>query len=204
MKSKASRLELLHASDLKQHVLEQIVIKRSDFFALNEDDILAKVHLQYPLVVRSSSIDEDQENSNAGKFYSELNVIKQNLYSCVKMVFDSYDSIHADDQVLIQKYLSGTEKSGVIFTADPNTGSPYFVINYHVGSDTTAITSGTENGHTLVIADLEQDEISKNLKGFGALIQIAKRAVKVLNEGPLDIEFAFKNDHIYIYSKPGP
>ncbi len=198
MKTKASRLELLHASDLKQHVLEQIVIKRSDFFALDEDEISAKVHLPYPLVVRSSSLEEDQENSSAGKFHSELNVIKENLYSCIKMVFDSYDSIHPDDQVLIQKYLSGTEKSGVIFTADPNTGSPYFVISYHVGNDTTAITSGTENGHTLVIADLEHGEIPRNLKGFGALIQIAKRAVKVLNEGPLDIEFAYKDGEMYI------
>lgn len=198
IKTKASRLELLYQSDLKLNVLEQLVVNRSDFFSLSENEILEKLNFSDPLVVRSSSIEEDQENSNAGKFHSELNVKRENLYSCIQKVFDSYNGAHPDDQVLIQQYLFGTEKSGVIFTADPNTGSPYFVINYHEGSDTTAITSGSENGQTLVIADFTNGAILKKPTDFDALIQIAKRAVAVLNEGPLDIEFAFKDNKIFL------
>ena len=198
MKTKASRLETLYASDLQQNVLKQIVINRSDFFLLSKDEMLEKVNLLDPLAVRSSSIGEDQEKSNAGRFHSELNVNRENLYSSIQRVFNSYDEAHPSDQVLIQEYLSGTEKSGVIFTVDPNTGSPYFVINYHEGSDTTAITSGTENGQTLVIADFASGESSRKQNHFDALIQIARRAVEVLNEGPLDIEFAYKDGTIFL------
>jgi phosphohistidine swiveling domain-containing protein len=185
-------------SDLHENILQQIVIDRTTFRSLNEDEILELIHLSDPLVVRSSSIQEDQENSNAGRFHSELNVNRENLYSSIHRVFNSYDEAHLSDQVLIQEYLSGTEKSGVLFTVDPNTGSPYFVINYHEGSDTTAITSGTENGQTLVIADFTIDDISRNQSQFDALIQIARRAVEVLDEGPLDIEFAFKDNKIFL------
>lgn len=198
MKTKASRLETLYASDLQQNVLKQIVINRSDFFLLSKDEMLEKVNLLDPLAVRSSSIGEDQEKSNAGRFHSELNVNRENLYSSIQRVFNSYDEAHPSDQVLIQEYLSGTEKSGVIFTVDPNTGSPYFVINYHEGSDTTAITSGTENGQTLVIADFASGESSRKQNHFDALIQIARRAAEVLNEGPLDIEFAYKDGTIFL------
>lgn len=198
IKTKASRLHSLFSSDLRQHVLEQIVIKRSEFLSLSDAHLQTRIHLNEPLVVRSSSKDEDQESSNAGKFHSELNVRKQNLRSSIHRVFDSYEESHPDDQVLIQEYLSETEKSGVIFTIDPNTGSQYFVVNYHEGSDTTAITSGAENGQTLVFADFNNGDASNQMQDFASLIHCAKRAVEVLQEGPLDIEFAFKDGQVYL------
>ena len=45
-------------------------------------------------------------------------------------VFNSYEKIGENSEVLIQKYVSNVKLSGVLFCCDLNTGSPYFSINY--------------------------------------------------------------------------
>lgn len=197
-KTKASRLFQLLNSDLKSYCLEQEIIRRFEFERMSNDDLNMKITLPEPLVVRSSSKDEDQEFSNAGKFDSQLNITRNELSLAIEKVFSSYESKNSEDEVLIQHYLADTSLSGVIFTADPNTGSSYFVINYHEGSDTTAITSGSENGTTLVIARTGNYKESLIDEKIIVLIDAVSRVEELLGEGPLDIEFAFKESKLYI------
>jgi phosphohistidine swiveling domain-containing protein len=197
-RTKASRLAKLLKSDLSEYVLEQIVIRREIFESMTREEFVNNVNFTLPLVVRSSSIDEDQAASNAGKFDSALNVPLRDAHNATQTVFDSYENKYPNDEVLIQEFLSNTNLSGVIFTADPNTGSPYFVINYHEGSDTTAITSGSENGHTLVVARNSDADLHVLSEAFKLLVKVAIRAEEILNEGHLDIEFAFAGPRLTI------
>lgn len=197
-RTKASRLADLLKSDLSQYVLEQLVIRREFFESLTEEEFISNINFTRPLVIRSSSTGEDQAKSNAGKFASALNVTLRDAHNATKTVFDSYENKYPYDEVLIQEFLSDTSLSGVVFTADPNTGSPYFVMNYHEGSDTTAITSGSENGHTLVVARNSEADFPSLSEAFKLLVKVAARAEEVLNEGHLDIEFAFAGPKLII------
>ena len=199
MKTKASRLAALKAGSLASCILDQVVLTR-DFYENCSDVELNESLMQIPepLIVRSSSFDEDQANSNAGKYLSIQNVSKQTLRTHISSVFASYEESTEGDEVLIQEYLMETDLSGVIFTADPNTGSPYFVINYHSGSDTSAITSGNRNGQTVIVARNIQMDASSLSPRFSNLINLAISAENLLAEGPLDIEFACQGDRTII------
>lgn len=98
-----------------------------------------------PYIVRSSSHREDSlKQSNAGAFTSVLNVTKQNLEFAIKEVISSYGEPSNADEVLVQPMLEDVNFSGVAFSHDPNTCSPYRVINWSEGSDTSSITGGKQ------------------------------------------------------------
>jgi len=72
---------------------------------------------------------EDNENSsNAGMFDSILNVKFEELDSAIKRVIKSYKNLSLKDEVFIQPMLLDVTLSGVIFTADINTLSPYYLL----------------------------------------------------------------------------
>jgi phosphohistidine swiveling domain-containing protein len=199
MKTKAERLAELRLTQLKAFTLNQVVITRKQFDTFSPEEILGLlVELQEPLVVRSSAFDEDQEKSNAGRYLSEINVPKASVIESIFRVLNSYSFVNPNDQVLLQSFLSRSELSGVIFTADPNTGSPYFVINYFQGNDTSAITSGAQNGQTLVVSRLHELKFSSASQPFTKLMELAILAEALLDEGPLDLEFAFQDDHFFL------
>lgn len=96
-----------------------------------------------PLIVRSSARGEDSAHaSGAGRYLSVANVDRETFADAVGRVVDSYGAGTDGDQVLVQPMLSGISLSGVAFTRDPNTGSPYVVINYDDRGDPTAVTGG--------------------------------------------------------------
>ena len=97
------------------------------------------------LIVRSSAKNEDtEETSNAGKFLSIGNVCgKQALIDAVRQVADAMGQ-DEENEVFIQPYLQDVELCGVAFTADPNTGGNYYVINYDDKTGSTcSVTDGT-------------------------------------------------------------
>ena len=47
-----------------------------------------------------------------------------------------------EDQVLIQPMLRNVIRSGVAFSHDPNTCSPYRIVSWSDGNDTTKVTGG--------------------------------------------------------------
>lgn len=99
------------------------------------------------LAVRSSCQDEDNDTrSNAGAFLSELSVPKDDVAASIDRVVDSYpkDEIY-NAKILIQEMLTDVTYSGVAFSHVPASAAPYFVINYHVGNDTTVVTAGKQD-----------------------------------------------------------
>jgi len=106
-KTKASRLLELLQSPLNKYLLPQVTIERANWISspnlqMEKLRILGKV----PFAVRSSSRFEDNDNqSNAGKFASFLNVQHGDLALAIDQVFNSYETQTIEDEVLIQPYI---------------------------------------------------------------------------------------------------
>ena len=147
--------------------------------------------------VRSSAESEDQNSSNAGKFKTLLNIELSDIRKSIKEVFESYEKIGDESHVIIQPFLENVFASGVIFTADPNTGSPFFKINYSYGSNTELITSGSSNGNLFVISNLEKATVETDLP-VKDLIFISKELNQYFNFEFSDIEFAIADEKIII------
>lgn len=156
-----------------------------------------------PVIVRSSAVGEDaQGDSQAGRFISILNVSGPDRFvDAVKEVVGSYGrdgrSLATDDQILVQPMLDGVSASGVAFSRDPNTGSPYLVVNYSTGSDTTSVTGGvSDDVRTLYIA---RGSRSRELGKFDQLEHLSTELESLFGTDCLDMEFAFDSgDHLYL------
>ena len=96
-----------------------------------------------PLIVRSSSKWEDTETiSNAGAYLSISDVNINSIEEAVLKVFASYSDHLAEDQILIQVMLKNLVRSGVAFSHEQSSGSPYKTINWQDGDDSSYVTSG--------------------------------------------------------------
>ena len=141
--------------------------------------------------------------------YSVLNVdisINGRLESAINDVINSYKKIqdYNDDQlgrnqVLIQQFISDIHLSGVLFTRDLHTGTPYYIINYDAESGRTdSVTSGdTNNLKTLVVyRGVDEGHLDNNFRKLSSRQEIEH----ALNCDSLDIEFASLNDYtIHIF-----
>ena len=141
-----------------------------------------------PLIVRSSSMQEDGlDSSNAGAFLSIANVDAAQLESAVAQVFDSYDEVDPRDEVLIQPMLSHVVRSGVGFSHDPNTCSPYRVVNWSEGGDTAVVTGGA-GGRVWQQAANSAVNPPQNLR---PVIELLDELLDLFGDVPVDCEFAF-------------
>ena len=152
-----------------------------------------------PLVVRSSALNEDSATASlAGHFTSLLNVQgAAALQVAIGVVIDSYGAeFSLQDEVLVQPMLSGVYLSGVAFSHDPATGSPYRVVNYALGADTTAVTGGAGQARTFVAASGTQDVPPD----MGKVLALLDELQSLFPGGPLDIEFsiAAPGDTLYL------
>ena len=97
------------------------------------------------MIVLSSFCEEDLDiSSNAGAFLSVLNVNLTQLKKAVDDVILSYRTPKLDDQILIQPMLQDVVRSGVCFSHDPNTCTPYRIITWTEGTNTSAVTGGLD------------------------------------------------------------
>jgi hypothetical protein len=143
-------------------------------------------------IVRSSSSTEDKlDKSNAGTFLTVLNVQKRNLEESINNVFNSYDELMPFSEVLIQPMLEKVILSGVAFSHDPNTGSPYRVINYSIGPDTTLITSGKVSGKVWQSVPKFQGPPPGDI---ALILPCMDELLSIFNEVPLDFEFAITSN----------
>lgn len=142
-----------------------------------------------PLVVRSSALNEDSATASmAGHFTSVLNVQGAvALQTAIVEVIDSYGAeFSPQDEVLVQPMLAGVRLSGVAFSHDPATGSPYRVVNYALGADTAAVTGGAGQARTFVAAPGDQDVPTD----MGKILALLDELQSLFPGRPLDIEFA--------------
>jgi hypothetical protein len=151
---------------------------------------IASLHQSETLAVRSSNWDEDQEGqSNAGRYRSELGVKPAELARAIEEVFDSYGAVRPAAEVLVQRMIDDAVLAGVAFTHDDQTGAPYFRLEYTRGRDTAAVTSGQGTSHTLIHFPGEPttEQASSEVQ---AVVLLMQELTNVYQGTPLDVEFA--------------
>jgi glutamine kinase len=174
------------------------------------DAICEKFNGDYVVVRSSSTVEDGWDESLAGAFYSALNVDVSNakeLSGAISDVIDSYakapdlaQSAIDSHQVLIQTHVKNIAISGVLFTRDLHSGTPYYVINYDSDTGRTdSVTSGdTNNLRTLILyRDIDDNLIDKKFK---KLISSCKEIEQAMRCDSLDIEFAItKDETVHIF-----
>lgn len=198
MGSKATTLARLQSRLTHSGILPLCYFTRRQF-QQSPDEAMGNILQQFAgskhLVVRSSATDEDGfTQANAGRYHSELNVAPTiaALRTAIAKVFASYAGDDAADEILVQPQLIDVSASGVVFTRMLENGAPYYVINYALGSDTTAITGGAHGKHVKkYIARCAPESV---IKALPSRIQNILRAVREIEQclchDALDIEFA--------------
>lgn len=140
-----------------------------------------------PWIVRSSCGREDgATHSNAGAFLSIPNVEAAGLEQAVEQVMAAYGEAQPSDEVLIQPMLTQVVRSGVAFSHDPNTCSPYRVVNWSEGSDTAAVTGGMGGR-------VWQQAASSAVPPeptFAPIVALLDELLTLFGKVPLDCEFA--------------
>jgi phosphohistidine swiveling domain-containing protein len=199
--TKASRLGRLSQLGLGSYLLPQFLIRESELGSGLEERQVALVATlgEGPYAVRSSALDEDQSESQAGKYLSLLNVQIEDLTESIREVFASYTTSNHNNQVLIQPFIQDAINSGVVFTVEPNIGSPYLTVNWTNGRDTTAITSGAKNGDSLVIF-VDHLETPQEVGGLRLreLLEIVESVQDVESGESLDIEWIQTEEATFI------
>lgn len=140
-----------------------------------------------PWIVRSSCQREDcVAVSNAGAFLSLPDITAMGLENAIEQVITAYGEPSSADEVLIQPMLSNVLRSGVAFSHDPNTCSPYRVVNWSEGGDTTTVTGGM-GGRTWQQAAQSAVPPAPTFAGVVALLD---ELLVLFGNAPVDCEFA--------------
>ncbi len=138
-------------------------------------------------IVRSSCGQEDGVTfSNAGAFLSIPNLGKDGIEYAVEQVIASYEEERPNDEVLIQPMLVNVVRSGVAFSHDPNTCSPYRVVNWSEGSDTAAVTGGFGGR----VWQQAANSVAPPPQCLAPILSLLLELLALLGNTPLDCEFA--------------
>tara|TARA_A100001015_G_scaffold321107_1_gene450164 strand:+ start:2362 stop:4683 length:2322 start_codon:yes stop_codon:yes gene_type:complete len=204
LRTKAETLILLSNQLRSAHILPIYLFTTKDW-KVDKDKCLKSLFMQkwfkWPLIVRSSHNKEDKANkSYAGYFDSILNINnKEYLEKAINDVINSYKTKSTVNQIFIQPMLDDVKLSGVVFTHDISTSSPFYSINYNdTSSDTTSITSGNSKSSKSFFQH-HRSKISPPKK-LEVVINLAKELYQLFGEKPLDIEFAInKKNKCYLF-----
>lgn len=196
--TKSETLERLERVVCGARVLPQV---RADWrqWSQNPDGVLTSLQernwLDEVVIVRSSANNEDRlGESLAGRYLSIGDVTGRDAVSdAISRVFSHYGAPIADgEQVFIQPFLKGVALAGVAFSCDPNSGAPYYVINYDQSGDTTLVTSGAARHPQTYYFWKHGTELPDGF--LGKLISLLRELEGLLNCPALDIEFAIGAD----------
>lgn len=199
--TKADTLRALRGKVSAAEVLPQVCMSAAEAWE-DEEYAVALVReagmSDIPLIVRSSARNEDTaEQSNAGKFLSVADVEGEaSLKGAVREVAAAMGG-EKENQIFIQPCLSHVELCGVAFTADPNTGGNYYILNY---DDTTGSTSSVTDGTGQSLKTYYHFKAAP-VDPPAPLDQVVAlcRELEGLFERPtLDIEFAVSGGQLYL------
>ena len=147
-----------------------------------------------PWIVRSSSLSEDvATSSEAGEFLSIPNVKNIDLEKAIDKVISSYHDENPNDEVLVQPMLFNVMRSGVVFSHDPNTCSPYRIVNWSESSDTTFVTGG-KGGRVWQQAAESRVSPPGYIK---PIIHLLDELLDLFGKKPIDFEFAVTREAKY-------
>ena len=199
--TKADTLRALSGILITAQVLPQVCLSAGE--ARNEPErvlrLLDEAGLSgRKLIVRSSALNEDRlECSNAGKFLSVGDVEGEAaILHAVEQVAEAMGP-DPDNQIFIQPFLTHVDLCGVAFTADPNTGGNYYILNYDSATgSTSSVTDGTGT----------QLETFYHFRGTSELppaplnrvIRLCQELETLFQRPALDIEFAISEDKLYL------
>lgn len=146
--TKARTLERLAGLVTKAALLPQFSFSAEDWRS-DRDDTLARIYRnpwarRGALIARSSAEEEDAPGSGSAGHYLTVGAITSRtlLSQAVDRVIASYHRRRATDDVLIQPYVDDARAAGVAAGRHPGNGSPYRVISWHPGTDTSSVTGG--------------------------------------------------------------
>jgi hypothetical protein len=180
-----------------------VIINVKDFFE-DKNIILKRIVKKFNknnyLIVRSSSSEEDtNKKSNAGHFES-IPMVKNNesdLEKAINKVINSYSNYKKKNKILfIQKMIYNCDFSGVITTCNLSNNAPYYVVNYHDGNDTSAITSGKINSKRYYQFKYYTQIGNKK---FSKIIKLARELEVKFKSNFLDIEFGQRKGKLFLF-----
>lgn len=191
--TKAGTLALLQGQLASARIAPLIFFTLADWRA-NRAACLARIPSTIgngPCIVRSScQLEDGAGKSNAGAFLSEPDVRIEGLESAIERVIASYRQATASDEVIVQPMLRNVVRAGVAFSHDPNTCSPYRVVNWSEGSNTAAVTGGM-GGRMWQQAAHSASAPPPELAG---VIKLLEELLAFFSDTPVDCEFAMAND----------
>lgn len=163
-----------------------------------------QLHPTATVIIRSSALDEDSENSSAaGMYCSRLNIPVDDVKKLSRAIEEVIESFGADGdiaghQVFAQPFLTDCLISGVVFTRDIVTLAPYYVINYDDHSRLTdTVTSGKSNDVKTLILYKNAEIRDERLK---PLLRAIKEVEQILDCDCLDIEFSIDSKgKVYVF-----
>ena len=135
---------------IKEAIIPPFIFFKAEKYKKQKKEFLLDIKKKFnnkKIIVRSSSSDEDSTfSSNAGLFDSIPNVALNeiDLDIAINKVIKSYKNNLKNSYVMIQEMITDSDFSGVLTTCDIKNLSPYYVINYFEGSDTSVATSGND------------------------------------------------------------
>jgi phosphohistidine swiveling domain-containing protein len=205
--TKAESLEWL-APRLTRGVVLPLVYVRTGEWGADRSGVLDRVSAapfaSQPLMVRSSAVGEDGTgHSAAGHYLSIPNVRgRLELAAAIDRVVASYGDGRADHFVLVQPFLTDVVASGVVFTVEPSSGAPYFVVNYREGRDTSAVTSGRTN-HLRTFYSWNETPAPDN-RMLAALMALADELKTLTGFAALNFEFAYTSEDMPVLFQVRP
>lgn len=198
--TKARMLQYIKKELPDIYILPMYILGMDKYFA-NTEKVLQDICSFFEewqteaLAVRSSSKLEDAADySNAGKFRSLLNISPEinSLKKAIEEVYASYQT-DGNEEILLQPMLKNVIKSGVVFTADMETLSDYYTINYCENGSTEAVTSGMTNDlRTCIVYRSHIDELDD--RELRELLYSCRKIEALLQNPALDIEFAIDSE----------
>ena len=204
--SKGQTLRYLASKIKKAEIMPLLLIKASDVLGHKIKilkEIKARLDMTKLLIIRSSTKNEDVvNNSMAGHFKTVSNVPANNSQKIIEAlmeVISTYDTKSSKDVILIQPMLTNISIAGVVFTADIDTLSPYYIVNYDLSGRSDGVTSGKER-NCFTYIQYKNSKCKPADKKMQKLIESCREIEKLLNCLYLDIEFAFdKKGKLYIF-----
>ena len=91
--------------------------------------------------------------------------------------------------------ISNVRASGVVLTRTLTTGAPYYTINYELGNDTTAVTSGAKVCESSIIHKTRLHLLGEQNSIFENLLPGVVELEDLLGYDSLDIEFAISDNN---------
>jgi phosphohistidine swiveling domain-containing protein len=204
--TKAGMLRYL-SSSLKLSKIDDFISFTVEDWNRDFESVISKIqksNLGNTLIVRSSAIQEDNINwTYAGAYKSVLGVPGNNtesLVSAINKVIDSFryrGNLDPLNEIIVQRQLLNPRLSGVVFTRDPKTCSPYYTIEYDDYSGQTNLVTGTGERKLIRIARFAS---SKVMSPWSVILPAVQEIETLISKKMLDIELALdRHNTVHIF-----